>query len=296
MNFIHQIWIQGAEHFKQTHPEQYQFSLNWRQLYPDFEYKFWGEEEYLPLIEQYSPALLHAYKLAPSFSAKSDIARWVILYMNPGTNLYADTDYECFKRCDYLFEDEKINLLIVAMNLSKSKLLFGNYKYGTCFIVAKSGSVHAKRMLDRIASNPFDKLKQSAFDYAWTVTGPKGLTDLVQQFKLDQEPDVRILPHSMIEVADFSNLSVTTKTKDQILDLYPFAVGVHRMDGSWIANAKHLKASVGQLYSWLTSWSDFVQIALIVIPILILFVVLIAWKVVHAKRAKNAHMQKQQKA
>ncbi len=286
---IHQCWVQGLDHFKQTHAEQYQFSLNWRQLYPNFEYTLWGEEDYLPLITQYSPELLAAYHLAPSPSAKSDIARWTILYSVPGgVNVYADTDYEPFKKCDYLFDDEKINLMIVAMNLTKNKLLFGNYKYGTCFIAARAGCLHVKRMLDRIAASPYDKNKLSAFDYAWGITGPKGLTDLVKQFKLEQEPDVRILPHSLIEVADFSNLSVTKQPKEQILELYPWAVGVHRMDGSWIANAKHLKATFGEFYSWLTSWSDFVHIGLIVVPVFLLIVALSIWGIRRHRKKQHS--------
>ncbi len=278
---IIQIWIQGVDHLRETRPEQYEDSLMWKQQYPDFIHHIYGEDECLPILDQYSPELLKAYHLAPSYSSKSDILRYLLLYVSTTekVSLYADLDYSSFKRADFLFEDPKINLVLSAMNLTKNKLLFGNYKFGTCWLASRGGCTHLKKMLDSIAANPYDPKKYTPYQYSWCASGPRGLSDLVEKYKLDQESDVRILPHTLVELSDFSNLAVTTMTKDEILSQYAWALGVHRMEGSWIENAQGLKATVGQFYSWVTSWSDFVHIGLIIVPLFIMIVVLIVWSV-----------------
>jgi mannosyltransferase OCH1-like enzyme len=270
---IHQIWIQGEEHFKKSEPEFYKFSLNWKLHYPQYEYKLWSEEDYLPILEAYSSDLVASYHSAPSFSAKSDIARYAILHSNSSGcegGLYADTDYESIKPCSFLFDDDNIEMAVVAMNLTPNKLLFGDYRYGTAWMYGKQGSKYLKRLLDRFCKIPYDPKKHTPFQYAWEVTGPKGFGDVVLQYEMEKDPTIRILPHSMIEVADFSNLAITYESKEFILNKFPFAVGIHRCNGSWIKNAQGLKATFGRFYAWVTSWSDFIHIGLLVVPLLIL--------------------------
>lgn len=287
---VHQVWIQGLEHFKETQKDFYRFSLLLQEYYPNYEYKLWGEKDFLPLLERFSFALLQAYHLAPSYSAKSDFARWVILYYEGG--LYVDTDYEPFKNCEYLFQDEKIDLVIVAMNLTKNKILFGNYRYSTAWIFARPNCIYVSYMLQKMANNPFSKKMYSDFQYAWEITGPKSLTDIEQQYQLSKQPNVRVMDHSMIEVGDFSNLEATMQTREEILDQFPFAVGIHRMSGSWIQNATGLKNTFGRFYAWVTSWSDFIHIGLLVVPLLFLISFLIGWKIYQIRRARKQLAQK----
>ncbi len=261
---IHQIWIQGLEHFKEKQPEFYKYSLLWSTIYPDFEYKLWSEEEFLPLMDE---ELKNTYLKAPSFSSKSDIARHFLLYTYGG--LYADTDYEPFKRCAYLFNDEEIDLVVVAMNLSKNRLLFGNYKFGTAWIYGQAGFILFETLLENLRKNPYDSKKWTPFQYAWELSGPKAFGNLIESLNLYENERVRILPHSLIEVADFSNCAITGKSKNFILNEFPFAVGIHRMDGSWIKNAHGIKATFGEFYTWFTSWSDFVSIGLVISLIMI---------------------------
>ncbi len=258
-NKIHQIWIQGLDHFKEHQPEFYKYSLLWKQIYPDFEYKLWSEVDYIDLMDE---ELKISYDKAPSFSAKSDIARYTILCKEGG--LYADTDYEPFKRCSYLFNDNEVDLVAIAMNLSKNRLLFGNYKFGTAWIYGKQNFVLFETLLSSFRKNPYDPKKWTKFQYAWEITGPKAFGDAIEKLDLFQNERVRILPHSLIEVADFSNCAITSRPRSAILNEFPFAVGIHRMDGSWIKNAHGVKTTFGEFYTWFTSWSDFVSIGLVV--------------------------------
>jgi mannosyltransferase OCH1-like enzyme len=87
---IHQVWVQGIDEFKKT--KFYKFSQEWPKLFPNWNYKLWSEQDYMPLIKQYSTKLVDTYNNSPSYAFKSDIARYVILWYHGG--LYVDTDYE----------------------------------------------------------------------------------------------------------------------------------------------------------------------------------------------------------
>lgn len=270
---IHQIWCQGEEHFKETQPVYYSYIQLWKDYFPDYEYKLWSEEDYLDLIEEYSPELLAIYNTAPSYSSKSDIARHVILYTQEGYNLYVDTDYEPFTRFDYLINDDNIELGIVAMNLCNSKLYLASYKYSTAWIYAKGGSCYIKAMLDRIVAHPYTPKKYSNYSYAWDITGPNGFGAVLSKFDLLSDKATRIFSHSVIEVGDFSRTAITTASKEEILKKYPFAVGVHRMNASWVAGASNLKR-LGKIYSFYNEWDDFIIILFIVISLLLVVVVI----------------------
>lgn len=267
---INQIWIQGIDHLRRTQPEFYSYLQLWKVLFPNCEHKLWSEKDYLPLIEEYSKDLLAIYNSAPSFACKCDIARLVILYSQEGANLYVDTDYEPFRNFEYLINDPSINLAIVAMNLCKSKIFFGNYRYSNAWIYAKGGCSYLKVMLNRIIAHPYNSSKYSAFKYTWNITGPNGLTTVVKELDLIHCDDVRILPHSMIEVAAFPNTVTATASKAEILKTHPFAVGVHRMNASWMKWAFVYK-QFGRIYSFYNDWDDFIIIGFISTSFILLF-------------------------
>jgi mannosyltransferase OCH1-like enzyme len=275
---IHQIWIQGAEHFQQTQPEFYQYSLKWKLLFPDFTYKLWSEADFLPLLEQFDSRLLTIYQKAPTYAGKSDISRYVILHLEGG--LYADTDYEPFKNCSYLFEG--MNMCVVAMALSKNKLLFADVRYNTAWIYSVPNLPFWKEML--ISFHEYDPKKESKFDYTWS-TGPKTFAKLITEKDLVHDPLVRILPHPMIECADFSNVAITKYNEAEILQRFPYAVGIHRCAGSWIQNIGTVKLVFGEFYTWLSDWSEMVHIGMASLLLLIPIVLFSIW--LHRRRQKT---------
>jgi hypothetical protein len=239
-------------------PILYSYGDIWKRLFPTYTVKLWSEKDYLPLIERFSPLLLKAYHLAPSYASKSDIARYIILYYEGG--LYSDTDIEPFRNHEYLINDESIALCIVCMNLSKSKIFFGNFRYSTAWIYARKGCSYLEVFLNRIANTPYKG--GSKFDYALTVTGPKGMSVLAEDLGLTEKEDVRIYDHSMIEVASFANVAITTMSREQILKEYPYAISLHRMRGSWIDNVSIYK-QFGRIYTFYNDWPDFIILGFI---------------------------------
>ena len=268
---IHQIWIQGSKHYEETQKEYYKISQSWSKIYPDFEYKLWSEEDFMPLMEKYSVDLPKSYHDAPNFACKADIARYVILYYEGG--LYVDTDFEPFdKRFDFLFHDT--DLVLVRAHLSKIKLIFNGGSYNQAFMYAgKLEHIFFTSLLKTICLTPFSKSSQSKINYTLDITGPRGFAQKVAILQLESDLKVRILPHCMVEVADCSNMKVTKMTKEEILLDFPFAIGVHRLAATWIPCMQAAYTPL-VLYTWISDWSDLWLISLILIS-LILFITMV---------------------
>ncbi len=288
---IHQIWIQGEEHFKETQPNYYKMSQIWTVLYPDFEYKLWSELEFIELIAQFSPELLISYHQAPNFASKSDIARYVILYNFGG--LYVDTDYEPFKRCDFLFLD--VDLVLVRVHLSKIKILFSSFTYNQAFIYSgKTQDPFFHQLITRTRLNPFRTSNMNNEEYTLNITGPRAFMNTVYEMNLEKSDKVRIVPHCMIEVADFSHLSLTIANAETILKEAPYAVGVHRLGSSWTASAlSFMKNVFGSTYDYVCEWSEIFLIVIVILNILmLLFLIILSIKCYKFKR-KISFLEKQ---
>lgn len=263
---INSVWVQGELHLKETQPVFYSYINLWKTLFPTYEYKLWAEEDYLHLIEKYSPELLAIYNTKGlPYAAKSDIARYIILYYVGG--LYVDSDVKVLKDFSFLIEGDNIDLVLVGMVLCKSKIYFSGYKYGNTIIYAKSGCIYLKVMLDRIIQNPCSKRKYSIANWIWTISGPGGLTKIVEELELYNNPKVRIIPHVMVEVCDFSNLATLSLTKEEMIKRYPYACSNHALAASWIRYASFWK-KLGLIYSLYNEWNDFfILLALFIIMV-----------------------------
>jgi len=86
---IHQIWIGGKL------PEKYHaWQQSWIKNHSDWLYILWDDEA----IEKLDLDNKELYKAAKSYSAKSDIARYEIIYRFGG--VYLDMDFECLRPFD----------------------------------------------------------------------------------------------------------------------------------------------------------------------------------------------------
>jgi mannosyltransferase OCH1-like enzyme len=264
---IHIIYIQGQEAFSKT--KYYPLSLLWAPLFPDFEVKVWSELDFLPLMEQYSPQLVEIYKLCPSFSSKSDIARYIILYYHGG--LYADTDYEPFTNFSYLFFNT--DLVLVTMHYNHSKQCFQKATANGAFMYA--GTLHHplfSTLLDSMVS--FPDSQKSAPDYAVEVTGPGALGKHIQDLDFKNNLRVRLLPHTFVEVADFANITLADKSKNEILKERPYAIGCHRLEGSWVPSSQNAHQFMAKVYASITDYSDFYIFGLTILSLLLFFICL----------------------
>ena len=90
MNFIpkiiHQIWI-GPK--KRPDIWMDTFKIDYIKKNPDYKYILWNEENIDPLFEDF-PIYKQVYNLERSYNGKSDILRYLILYVHGG--IYVDAD------------------------------------------------------------------------------------------------------------------------------------------------------------------------------------------------------------
>jgi len=81
---------------------------SWRQKHPDWEYKFWTDEDNRNLVKAHYPQYLKLYDGYERAIAKADISRF--FYMHKYGGLYVDLDFMCLKSMDPIIDGEKINL------------------------------------------------------------------------------------------------------------------------------------------------------------------------------------------
>ena len=85
---IHQIWIQGCENL----PEKYKnYSDKWK-LQENYQYICWNDKTIRDLINIFDKTLLDSYNYFDLLQQKSDLARYIILYLFGG--VYIDMDIE----------------------------------------------------------------------------------------------------------------------------------------------------------------------------------------------------------
>jgi mannosyltransferase OCH1-like enzyme len=103
-------------------PYQWQQASNsCRTLHPDYEYKFWTDEEGRRLIEQTFPCLLSTFDSYPYNIQRADVIRLVVLYVYGG--IYIDFDIICLKSLDQLLQYEFILPRTTPVGLSNDLII-----------------------------------------------------------------------------------------------------------------------------------------------------------------------------
>jgi|GEM_PF-806224 len=157
---IHQIWI-GSEL-----PEKYKnWCKSWKKLNPDWEYKLWGEQDILPILND---ELKYAFLNSKSFGPKGDIARYAILEKEGG--VYCDTDFECTKPLD---------------ELTNTCTLFAGFIFSEKPEIAGGifGSVPAHPLVSTILNYFKKPVLSTDSDTILNTTGPAFLTRTILQHK-----------------------------------------------------------------------------------------------------------------
>ena len=100
---IHQTWKTSQV------PPAWRYHVNtWKWQHPDWEYRFWNDDDGLHFITDHFPDLIDKYVGFPYAIQRADLLRYALLYHYGG--LYADIDYECLRPFDDLIENRSILL------------------------------------------------------------------------------------------------------------------------------------------------------------------------------------------
>jgi mannosyltransferase OCH1-like enzyme len=94
-HIIHQTW--KAEDVPLEYRE---FQRSWLHHHPNWDYKFWTDEDNLTFVRDHYPWFLSTYESFPYNIQRVDVAR--ILYLHVYGGIYADLDVECLRPVDAL--------------------------------------------------------------------------------------------------------------------------------------------------------------------------------------------------
>lgn len=243
---MHQIWLQGENHLRDTQPRLFKFMCRARQWCKKsgWTHHLWCEREGLKLL---NPRQKQIYDSAPSFAAQADILRYAILYAHGG--LYLDMDVLILKRhIEWIFKDlvPKEEVVIEhAFHHNPTELAFYG-RTNNAFIASRRHSTMVQRMLQFIEQSQEFKSwwgkrrSKSLRALMWTlrVTGPKAFEEVMYS----APARVRFLPtglvgcHTMLTQrmhgSPDSSESVT-QLVTALKQAYPSLLFYHFAEGSW---------------------------------------------------------------
>ena len=92
---IHQTWKD-----RNLSAEDQAMQATWKSLHPEWQYRFWTDEDNQRLVEEHYPELLELWSSYQYPIQRVDLVR--ILYLHKYGGLYVDLDFECLKPIDEL--------------------------------------------------------------------------------------------------------------------------------------------------------------------------------------------------
>jgi len=266
---IHQVWLQGAEHFQENRKNEYAQSLSIQKFFPDWEYHLWNQEEIKELIDKDYPKLTPLFINAPNLSYLSDLGRFALLHKYGG--MYMDTDYIILKSFEHLLPPN-VQFAAVYYDAFTRFDLFtvSNWLHNTCFIASQAGhGILDEIMTEMINYGPYKK-GDNVFAYNDNAT-LKSYNRVLQKHM--NEPDVLMISNYDLEPLHSFNQNKTCSTAEECQKLFPAAYAVHTGVGSWIPGIQSLKA-LGKVYGQMRDGWQIIAIVLICISIL--FIILFA--------------------
>ena len=209
---IHQIWI-GSEL-----PEKYKnWCKSWKKLNPDWEYKLWGEQDILPILND---TIRRVFLESKNPGAKSDIARYAILKKEGG--VYCDTDFECTKPLN---------------ELTNTCTLFAGFIFSEKPEIANGifGAVPDHPLVHTILTYLKTPVTSTHTDTILNTTGPAFLTRTILEHK-DKvlETDIFFPSHYFYPFPNFCRNEKLSP--DEIKKKYrkPHTYGIHYWEVSWV--------------------------------------------------------------
>lgn len=189
--------------------QELSWQKTWKDKNPSWSHVLWDDAKIKNDLKITHPRVFENCK---SFSEKSDVLRFEILYQFGG--LYIDTDFECLKNIDPLFQNREIVLF-----LQQPKKICG------AFFGASKRNPEVKRLIDGLPSRE----KSHSNSIADCKYGPVYITE-----KLGWEtgipdgehcPKKTVYPYLWFEKA---------RQKEDFTKTHPEAYAVHHWSGSWL--------------------------------------------------------------
>lgn len=158
---IHQIWIGPKKR-----PDRWMNT--WKNLNPDWEYFFWGEEE----IKNLGLKNQKQYEEIEEYAGKADIARYEILKEHGG--FFCDADSECIQPLGDYFLDHEAFACWENETVRRGLIANG-------YIGVKKNSPIMSNLIDEISKKEVSQ--KSTGMMAWQNVGPLFFTQTLMRFQ-----------------------------------------------------------------------------------------------------------------
>lgn len=205
---IHQIWLGDKKLPKSCIP----WMKSWKKFNPDWEYKFWDEENIRELnINDFD---VYSKKINPGY--RSDILRYIILKKFGG--LYADTDFECLKSIPSDFLKYKF----VAGNMFGNKPSIGN-----SILLSSPNFI----LLDNVLTHIKSTLYKNEINYIIENSGPENVTKEYFGLEKFNKEHSLILPSNYFY--PYPNFMLNKQT-NRYLEIENVSLGIHHWQMTWM--------------------------------------------------------------
>lgn len=190
---------------------------SWYKYMPNWEYHFWGEDNFDIAS---APAYVQEASAVKKYAFVSDYVRLWALEQYGG--LYLDTDVEVIKSFESLMNDTAF------IGLEESLLLLP----GTCVMACEA---HCQWVKDMLAT--YDDAHFLREDGTWDMTtNVQRLGERMLQSGLLQERKVQFLPHWGLRVYTHDYFSPITSTR--VMRRSKNTYCIHRFAGTWVDDKK----------------------------------------------------------
>ena len=167
---IHQIWIQGINNI----PDKYKPYINsWKSKKNEcYTYKLWDDISIRELITNFNCELIKIYDYFKLYQQKSDLARYLILYLYGG--FYIDIDIEA--------GDKSLDTLINKNNIVVSN--YGYYFVSQSFIGCVPKHDFFKKLLNYIINSSYTRKYYEIFDtmYVERISGGRLFSTYLKEY------------------------------------------------------------------------------------------------------------------
>ena len=186
-----------------------------QELHPDWEYRFWTDEDNLQFVKKEFPEYFELFVGLPKNIMRADVIRYLIMYKIGG--LYLDLDYEMIKPFEYLNHD-------LVLPLSKSKEEGDSIDgIGNCIFASAPNQPFWMLVMKKLTDNP--PLAKNVDVEA--STGPTFLSELFFSSKENQTNIYTPKREIFHPVTPWSNRGHRQTVSKGV------AHGIHHCTGTW---------------------------------------------------------------
>ncbi len=222
---IHQIWL-GSKL-----PQQYyQWQQTWIKYHPDWQYILWTDAE----IEKLDLENKSLYDACKSYGAKSDIARYEILYRFGG--MYVDTDVECLQPLDIFHHS--CDFYASCDNAEKGRII----RITNALIGIKPRHSIMKLCIEKIKKLPVGPIRGA--EQVIAATGPGLLTECFFETSSEWHGPCVIFPATYFVPFPWSARFIEANSSDDNVKKWikPESFAIHYWHGSWTNYSHKFKA------------------------------------------------------